>query len=155
MRAKRNQPCTASKLISNWSTQPFRDAACQKPHHETLCSPPQGSSTQLRETFLKIIMAKHSSPDGRLVYLHCSSIFSGANAHVRKAKAIAGVLKNHKHSIKILTQDLPYLLLLKLRRSCSKSKFLSLYPGQDFVSRSYSSLQRRKGLKEQLPKQKC
>ena len=50
-------------------------------------------------------MAKQHSPNGRLVYLHCSSIFSGANAQVRKAKKISQLLQKHKASIKILTQE--------------------------------------------------
>lgn len=50
-------------------------------------------------------MAKQSSPDKRLVYLHCSSIFSGANAQVRKAKKVSQLLAKHKGSIKILTKE--------------------------------------------------
>lgn len=50
-------------------------------------------------------MAKQRSPDGRLVYLHCSSIFSGTNAHVRKVKKISQLLEKHKPSIKILTKE--------------------------------------------------
>ncbi|KAL9131093.1 MAG: hypothetical protein Q9175_006854 [Cornicularia normoerica] len=50
-------------------------------------------------------MAKQHSPDGRLVYLHCSSIFSGANAHVRKVKKISQLLEKHKASIKMLTKE--------------------------------------------------
>ena len=50
-------------------------------------------------------MAKQHVPDGRLVYLHCSSIFSGENAHVRKAKKISQLLEKHKASIKILTKE--------------------------------------------------
>ncbi|KAL8718239.1 MAG: hypothetical protein Q9225_004597 [Loekoesia sp. 1 TL-2023] len=50
-------------------------------------------------------MANQRSPDGRLVYLHCSSIFSGANAHVRKVKKISQLLEKHKASIKILTRE--------------------------------------------------
>ncbi|KAL8822446.1 MAG: hypothetical protein Q9191_006820 [Dirinaria sp. TL-2023a] len=50
-------------------------------------------------------MAKKRSPDGRLVYLHCSSIFSGANAQVRRAKKVSQLLEQHKASIKILTKE--------------------------------------------------
>lgn len=50
-------------------------------------------------------MAKQRSPDGRLVYLHCSSIFSGANAQVRRVKKISQLLEKHKASIKILTKE--------------------------------------------------
>lgn len=50
-------------------------------------------------------MAQQRSPDGRLVYLHCSSIFSGANAQVRKAKKISQLLNKHKAAIKILTKE--------------------------------------------------
>lgn len=50
-------------------------------------------------------MAQKLSPDGRLVYLHCSSIFNGANAQVRKAKKISQLLQTHKASIKILTKE--------------------------------------------------
>ena len=50
-------------------------------------------------------MAKQSSPDKRLVYLHCSSIFSGANAQVRRVKKVSQLLNKHKGSIKILTKE--------------------------------------------------
>ncbi|KAL8668682.1 MAG: hypothetical protein Q9168_006703 [Polycauliona sp. 1 TL-2023] len=50
-------------------------------------------------------MAQQRSPDGELVYLHCSSIFSGENAHVRKSKAIRNLLEANSIKIKTLTQD--------------------------------------------------
>ena len=50
-------------------------------------------------------MANQRSPDKRLVYLHCSFIFSGANSQLRKAKAISRLLEKHKASIKILTNE--------------------------------------------------
>ncbi|KAL8784133.1 MAG: hypothetical protein Q9195_009157 [Heterodermia aff. obscurata] len=50
-------------------------------------------------------MANQQHPDGRLVYLHCSSIFSGADAHIRKVKKISQLLQKHKASIKILTKE--------------------------------------------------
>ncbi|KAL8777877.1 MAG: hypothetical protein Q9213_007669 [Squamulea squamosa] len=50
-------------------------------------------------------MANKRIPDGRLVYLHCSSIFKGSDAQVRKAKKIAQLLEKHKSSIKILTNE--------------------------------------------------
>jgi hypothetical protein len=50
-------------------------------------------------------MAKQRSPDERLVYLHCSSIFCGANALVRKGKKVSQLLEKHKASIKILTKE--------------------------------------------------
>ncbi|KAL9016618.1 MAG: hypothetical protein Q9185_006030 [Variospora sp. 1 TL-2023] len=50
-------------------------------------------------------MAQQRSPDRRLVYLHCSSIFSGANAQIRRAKKITQLLQKHKGAIKILTKE--------------------------------------------------
>lgn len=50
-------------------------------------------------------MAKQRSPDGRLVYLHCSSIFSGENAQIRRLKKVSQLLEKHKASIKILTKE--------------------------------------------------
>jgi hypothetical protein len=44
-------------------------------------------------------------PDQRLVYLHCSSIFKGANAQIRRQKKILQVLVQHKSSIKTLTKE--------------------------------------------------
>lgn len=49
-------------------------------------------------------MVPHS-PDHRLVFLHCSSIFRGANSQVRKQKKILQLLAQHKSSIKILTDE--------------------------------------------------
>ena len=50
-------------------------------------------------------MPKQPSPDSRLIYLHCSSIFSGANAQVRRPKAVTRLLEQRKESIKILTKE--------------------------------------------------
>ena len=50
-------------------------------------------------------MAEQGSPDGTLVYLHCSSIFSGIDARVRKLEKISQLLEKHKASIKILTKE--------------------------------------------------
>ncbi|KAL8634052.1 hypothetical protein Q9189_000298 [Teloschistes chrysophthalmus] len=50
-------------------------------------------------------MSEKRFPDSRLVYLHCSSIFSGAHAQFRKQKIISQCLKKHKASIKILTEE--------------------------------------------------
>jgi hypothetical protein len=44
-------------------------------------------------------------PDQRLVYLHCSSIFKGANAQIRRQKKILQVLEQQKSSIKTLTKE--------------------------------------------------
>ncbi|KAL8756018.1 MAG: hypothetical protein Q9199_003223 [Rusavskia elegans] len=50
-------------------------------------------------------MGQQHSPDSRLVYLHCSSIFSGANAQVRRPKKISQLLQKHNAAIKILTKE--------------------------------------------------
>lgn len=50
-------------------------------------------------------MTSQRSPDERLVYLHCSSIFNGANALVRREKKVSQLLEKHKASIKILTNE--------------------------------------------------
>jgi len=50
-------------------------------------------------------MAKELSPDRRLVYLHCSSIFNGLYAQIRRPKAVIRLLEQHKSSIKILTKE--------------------------------------------------
>lgn len=46
-------------------------------------------------------------PEQRLVYLHCSSIFTGANAQIRRLKKITQILSQHRKSIKILTNEFP------------------------------------------------
>ena len=45
------------------------------------------------------------TPDGRLVYLHCSSIFNGLNAQIRRQKKISQLLSKHRSSIEILTRE--------------------------------------------------
>ena len=47
------------------------------------------------------------TPDKRLVYLHCRSIFTGTNAQVRREKVVLKLLEKHKGSIKILTHEFP------------------------------------------------
>lgn len=46
-------------------------------------------------------------PDQRLVYLHCSSIFKGPNAQIRRQKKVTEVISKHKKSIEILTKEFP------------------------------------------------
>ncbi len=46
-------------------------------------------------------------PDQRLVYLHCSSIFNGANAQIRRLKKVTQILSEHRNSIKVLTNEFP------------------------------------------------
>ena len=46
-------------------------------------------------------VADQPCPDKKLVYLHCSPIFSGANAKVRRPKKIYQLLEQHKVSITI------------------------------------------------------
>ena len=50
-------------------------------------------------------MAPQRTPDSRLVYLHCSSIFSGANLQVRRAKKITQLLEKHGTAIETLTRE--------------------------------------------------
>lgn len=50
-------------------------------------------------------MAKQRFSDGRLIYLHCSSIFYGANALVRRGKKVFQFFEKHKAFIKILTNE--------------------------------------------------
>lgn len=44
-------------------------------------------------------------PDQRLVYLHCRSLFEGANAQLRREKSIRRSLEAHQASINFLTQE--------------------------------------------------
>jgi len=108
----------------------------------------------IRHYIQDFVMVKQPSPDRRLVYLHCSSIFSGANAQVRRPKAVSRLLQQYKASIKILTKEFTLQPLLQLRKSCSKSRSLNPYPGRSSVSQSCSSRQRRKRPRGQPLRQK-
>jgi hypothetical protein len=46
-------------------------------------------------------------PDPASVYLHCSSIFKGPNAEIRRPKKILKLLSQHRNSIEILTNEFP------------------------------------------------
>ena len=58
-------------------------------------------------------MNKQRRPEDRLVYLYCSSIFSGVNAQVRQSKQILRLLEEHSTSISALTKEytLPAIVL--------------------------------------------
>ena len=73
-------------------------------------------------------MAQERSPDGRLVYLHCSSIFSGANAQVRKAKKISQLLETHKASIKILTEEFSLPAIAAVAKKLQKKGIFASLP---------------------------
>ncbi len=49
-------------------------------------------------------MKKAEAPR-RSVYLHCSGVFTGANARVRKTKSIRKLLEKNKHSFGALTDE--------------------------------------------------
>ncbi|KAI9875856.1 MAG: hypothetical protein M1830_007897 [Pleopsidium flavum] len=49
----------------------------------------------------------NSTPDKRLVYLHCRSIFSGTNAQLRRPRKVRQLLTKRKESVKILTYEFP------------------------------------------------
>ncbi|KAI4248992.1 MAG: hypothetical protein L6R42_009120, partial [Xanthoria sp. 1 TBL-2021] len=56
-------------------------------------------------TAVCLTMAKQQLPDGKLVYLHCSSVFNGQNALIRRPKKIRQLSESHQRSIKILTKE--------------------------------------------------
>ena len=49
-------------------------------------------------------MAKEQAPR-KSVYLHCSSVFTGGNARVRKTKSVRKLLEKNKHSFGALTNE--------------------------------------------------
>ena len=49
-------------------------------------------------------MTKEQAPR-RSVYLHCSSVFAGTNARVRKTKSVRKLLEKNKHSFGALTKE--------------------------------------------------
>ena len=73
-------------------------------------------------------MANQRSPDGRLVYLHCSSIFSGANAQVRKAKKVSQLLEKYKASIKILTKEFTLLAIAAVAKELLEEQIFESLP---------------------------
>ncbi|KAL8875766.1 MAG: hypothetical protein Q9198_005921 [Flavoplaca austrocitrina] len=73
-------------------------------------------------------MAKQRSPDGRLVYLHCSSIFSGANAQVRRVKKVSQLLQKHKASIKILTNEFTLPAVAAVAKELLEEKIFESLP---------------------------
>ncbi|KAL9614420.1 MAG: hypothetical protein Q9167_001091 [Letrouitia subvulpina] len=73
-------------------------------------------------------MASQRSPDGRLVYLHCSSIFNGANAQVRRVKKISQLLEKHKASIKILTNEFTLPAIAGIAKDLLEQKIFESLP---------------------------
>ncbi|MCJ1400112.1 hypothetical protein MMC11_003315 [Xylographa trunciseda] len=73
-------------------------------------------------------MVNQRSPDGRLVYLHCSSIFSGGNAHVRRAKKVVQLLEKHKTSIKILTNEFTIAAIAAVAKELLEERIFDSLP---------------------------
>ena len=73
-------------------------------------------------------MAQQRSPDRRLVYLYCSSIFSGANAQVRRVKKISQLLENHKASIKILRKEFALPAIAAVARELLEEQIFESLP---------------------------
>jgi len=73
-------------------------------------------------------MANQRSPDGRLVYLHCSSIFSGANAQIRRPKKVSQLLEKHKASIKILTKEFTLPAIAAVARELLEKRIFESLP---------------------------
>ena len=47
-------------------------------------------------------MASRRLPDGKLVYIYCSSIFSGIKANTRNPKKVSQLLEENEECIKVL-----------------------------------------------------
>ena len=73
-------------------------------------------------------MVHQRTPDGRLVYLHCSSIFKGAQAQIRKAKKISELLEKHRGSIKILTNEFPLSTIATVAKELLEEKIFESLP---------------------------
>ncbi|KAL8848211.1 MAG: hypothetical protein Q9221_006780 [Calogaya cf. arnoldii] len=73
-------------------------------------------------------MAQQRYPDQRLVYLHCSSIFSGANAQVRRAKKISQLLQKRKAAISILTNEFPVSAVAPVAKELLEERIFESLP---------------------------
>ena len=73
-------------------------------------------------------MVKQRSPDGRLIYLHCSSIFKGANAQVRQAKKVSKLLEKHKASIKVLTKEFTLEAIVTVAKELLEERIFESLP---------------------------
>ena len=73
-------------------------------------------------------MVHQRTPDGRLVYLHCSSIFKGAQAQIRKAKKISELLEKHRGSIKILTNEFSLSTIATVAKELLEEKIFESLP---------------------------
>ena len=93
-------------------------------------------------------MAKQPSPDKRLVYLHCSSIFSGPNAKVRRPKKVSQLLEQHRGSIKILTKESTLPAIAAAAKELLDEEIFNPRTGQSSYTRSCFSRQRRKRPRE-------
>ena len=69
-----------------------------------------------------------SSVLGRRVYLHCSSIFSGANTHVRKVKKIPQLLEKHKVFIIIFTQGFTLSAVAAIAKELLEEQIFEFLP---------------------------
>lgn len=78
-------------------------------------------------------------PDEQSVYFHCSTVFSGANAQIRKLKTITQLLSKHQKSIAVLTAQYPLGAIASVARQLliegifesapqAKARFPKLFP---------------------------
>ncbi|KAL8644377.1 MAG: hypothetical protein Q9210_007287, partial [Variospora velana] len=70
-------------------------------------------------------MAAPHLPDEKLVYLYCSSIFSGANAQIRRLKVVTQRLQEHKASIRTLENNFPLTAIASVVQCLLKDRIFA------------------------------
>ena len=118
-------PCYYCPPIGGFTLRSYLLAGFSPPFFVPLSAPQRPSTWHYFQGFF---MAKQHSPDGGLVYLHCSSIFSGANAQVRKVKKVSRLLEKHKASIKLLTAELTLPAIAAIAKELLEEKIFESLP---------------------------
>lgn len=73
-------------------------------------------------------MVQQHLPDGKLVYLHCSSIFNGPYAQIRQLKKVRQLLEKNQESIQILTNEYTLLDIAAVAKGLLEDQVFELLP---------------------------
>ncbi|CAL8575719.1 hypothetical protein XPA_001626 [Xanthoria parietina] len=73
-------------------------------------------------------MVQQHLPDGKLVYLHCSSIFNGPHAQIRQLKKVRQLLEKNQESIQILTNEYTLLDIAAVAKGLLEDQVFELLP---------------------------
>jgi len=91
-----------------------------------LAGPPRRLPIRIRRQIAS--RTENPSPNDRLVYLHCATIFTGQNAKARSLKKVTQLLRQHREPIGVLTKQFSFLSIARISRDLLEHEIFESLP---------------------------